>query len=411
MLEVSRAPSTFSNLNTSTFYSKSQVLGLGYRLIHKGIMGIGVVGGVKKLCFFTPARVLFLLMEITRKKQPVRDLRSAQEKRQAAAADMRPRVTLSFYRYVQIADPVDFRGRLLSKWNLFDCLGRIYVAHEGINAQMNVPKEHWAEFDTWVQSQPELADIPYKIAVEDGNLPSFFKLTIKVKDKIVADGLDDSSFDVTNTGAYLTAAEMNEYVNDPDAVIVDMRNAYESEIGHFEGAITPQVETFRDELKSTPELLRIHKNKKVALYCTGGIRCEKASAWLKHNGFTDVRHLKGGIIDYAHQVKELGLPNKFQGKNFVFDERLGERIGEEIISTCHICKTTKSDTHYHCKNQICHTLFLGCDGCIESKGGYCSWGCAQVDKLPAKTKKVLARYYNLYIRKRKPFKKMRLQTQ
>lgn len=330
------------------------------------------------------------------------------EKRKRAEADKRPRTTISFYRYVQIAEPEAFRTKLLKKWSELECLGRIYVAEEGINAQMNVLEKNWETFDAWTQSVSELAGTPYKIAVEEKDMPSFYKLTIKVRDKIVADGLDDSSFDVTNTGQYLTAAEMNQYIEDPNAVVVDMRNSYESEVGHFEGALTPEVETFRDELKKTPELLKIHKNKKIALYCTGGIRCEKASAWLKHNGFEDVRHLEGGIIDYAHQVEKEGLENKFKGKNFVFDERLSERISNEVISTCHLCKKSKSDTHYHCKNQICHTLFLGCDECVERKGGYCRLVCRQVDKLPTKTKKTLARHYNQYIRKRKPFKKTTL---
>lgn len=333
---------------------------------------------------------------------------SRTQQRTLAAADTRPRVTVSFYRYVQIADPSAFRLRLLKEWERLECRGRIYVAHEGINAQMDVLKERWSDFDLWTQSQPELQGVPYKIAVEESDAPSFYKLTVKVRDKIVADGLDDSSFDVTNTGAYLTAVEMNEYIKDPDAVVVDMRNSYESEVGHFEGAITPKVETFRDELKKTPELLKIHKNKKIALYCTGGIRCEKASAWLKHNGFTDVRHLKGGIIDYAHQVKEQGLENKFKGKNFVFDERLGERVGDEIISHCHLCKKTKSDTHYHCKNQICHTLYIGCDECVEQGQGYCGIVCRQVDKLPSETKRTLARYYNRLVRNRRQFRKTRL---
>lgn len=337
-----------------------------------------------------------------------RDLRSREQKRADAAADTRPRTTVSFYRYVRLDDPEAFRTKLYTKWSELECMGRIYVASEGINAQMNVLTERWGEFDAWVQSQPELAEIPYKIAVEEKDAPSFYKLTIKVRNKIVADGLDDSSFDVTNTGAYLTAAEMNEYINDPDAVVVDMRNNYESEVGHFEGAIMPNVVTFRDELKKTPEMLRIHKNKKVALYCTGGIRCEKASAWLKHNGFTDVRHLKGGIIDYAHQVKEQGLENKFKGKNFVFDERLGEKIGDEVIAHCHLCKTTKCDTHHHCKNQICHTLFIGCDDCLEKKHGYCSKRCELVDKLPESIKKKLARWYNTYVRRRKAFTKTKL---
>lgn len=334
---------------------------------------------------------------------------SRAERRRLAALDTRPRTTLSFYRYVRIEDPEAFRARLLQAWGAFDCLGRIYVAHEGINAQMNVPKENWEAFDAWVQAQPELAGIPYKIAVEE-TAPSFFKLTVKVREKIVADGLDDASFDVTNVGEYLTAAEMNAYIDDPDAIVVDMRNNYESEVGHFENAITPDVVTFRDELKNTPELLRIHKNKKIALYCTGGIRCEKASAWLKHNGFEDVKHLKGGIIDYARQVKEENIPNRFKGKNFVFDERLGERISDEIISTCHLCKEAKSDTHYHCNNQICHALFIGCDDCIEKRGGYCSWRCKQVDKLPQPVKKRLARFYNEVVRKRRPFEKTPLKS-
>jgi UPF0176 protein len=333
---------------------------------------------------------------------------SRQQKKALAAADTRLRTTLSFYRYVRITNPTAFRTRLLSGFEQFDCLGRIYVASEGINAQMNVPTEHFEAFDTWLQSQLELAGVPYKIAVEEKDKPSFYKLTVKVRTKIVADGLDDSSFDVTDTGAYLTAEEMNAYVEDPDAVVVDMRNAYESEIGHFKGAVKPDVETFKEELAVVPKLLAPYKNKKIGLYCTGGIRCEKASAWLKHNGFTDVRHLKGGVIDYAHQVKEKGLPNYFKGTNFVFDERLGERVGDEIISHCHLCATTKSDTHYHCQNQICHVLFLGCDGCMKKYGGYCSRTCRVVDEtLPAGAKKLIARYYNKWWRPAQ-FKKSRL---
>ena len=178
-------------------------------------------------------------MNVATQVKPHRDLRSRTQKRADAAADTRPRITLSFYRYVNISNPEVFRQRLLDKWSALDCLGRIYVAKEGINAQMNVPKMYWDQFDAWVQSQTELAGIPYKIAVEEGEIPSFFKLTIKVRDKVVADGLDDATFDVTNTGDYLTAAEMNEYIDDPEAVIFDMRNNYESEVGHFENAITP----------------------------------------------------------------------------------------------------------------------------------------------------------------------------
>lgn len=329
-----------------------------------------------------------------------REIRSRTERRTIAAADTRPRQTISFYRYVRIGDPVAFRERLLDGWGSLECRGRIYVASEGINAQMDVLKDRWEEFDAWTQDQPELTGVPYKHAVEEGSAPSFYKLTVKVREKIVADGLDDEGFDVTATGEYLTAEEMNAYIDDPEAVVVDMRNSYESEVGHFENAITPDVETFRDELTVAPELLRIHKNKKVALYCTGGIRCEKASAWLRHNGFTDVKHLKGGIIDYARQVKETGLPNRFRGKNFVFDERLGERIGTEIISTCHLCHREKSDTHYHCRNQVCHKLYLGCEVCVEGRAGYCSQWCQLTDQLPPRFQKRYARWYNALVRGR-----------
>jgi len=340
--------------------------------------------------------------------QKTKKVLSRVEKRQLAKSDTRPRKTLSFYRYIRLTDPDAFRLKLLEAWTELGCLGRVYVASEGINAQMSVPAENWAKFDSWVQAQPELNNVPYKLAVDEGDVSSFYKLTISTKDKIVADGLNDSSFDVTATGEYLDAFEMNEYIKDPEAVVVDMRNNYESEVGHFDGAITPDVVTFRDELKHTPELLKIHKNKKIALYCTGGIRCEKASAWLRHNGFKDVKHLKGGIIDYAHQVKSQGLENRFKGKNFVFDERLSERISDEIISTCHLCRKVKSDDHYHCHNQICNTLYIGCKVCLEKKNGYCGFRCAQMDRLPAKVKKHFARYYNKHLRENRPFVKTRL---
>lgn len=329
-----------------------------------------------------------------------------QELKKRVMIDGVPRTTLSFYRYVRILDPRAFRDMLMRELDALGCLGRIYVAHEGINAQMNVPTHEWDRFDAFLQSLPELQGVPYKIAVEETPVVSFYKLIIKVKDKIVADGLRDESFDVTKTGEYLTAREMNEYVNDPDAVLVDMRNGYESEIGHFEGALTPDVDTFREELQVVPELLKDKKDKKIALYCTGGIRCEKASAWLRHNGFQNVKHLKGGIIDYKHQVEREGLENKFLGKNFVFDERMGERIGDEVISYCHLCSTEKSDTHRHCTNEACHVLFLCCERCLKQKKGYCSYRCMTFDALPDRLKKLLTR--NNYKKKMVHFKKHRL---
>lgn len=315
--------------------------------------------------------------------------------------------TLSFYKYVAVADPAALRDELAAFWRQIGAVGRVYVACEGINAQMSVPAERFGDFDTFLKSKSEFTDMPYKFAVERGEAAAFKKLIVKVRAKIVADGLDDAAFDPGDTGPYLTAREFNDYIEDPEAVVVDMRNAYESEVGHFESAILPDVDTFRDELRVVPELLAGQQDKKIALYCTGGIRCEKASAWLKHQGFKDVRHLRGGIIDYKHQVEREGLPNRFRGTNFVFDERLGERIGGEVISSCHLCRIEKSDTHYHCRNQVCHVLFIGCENCVIERSGYCSWYCQLFDRLPAGIKKAYARIQNRWFRPAQ-FKKHRL---
>ena len=286
------------------------------------------------------------------------------------------RITLSFYRYVRIADPETMRNELFLRWDKLNCLGRIYLAAEGINAQMSVPVHHRDIFFTELNTLPEFKDMPVKLALEDDGR-SFIKLTIKVKDKIVADGLKDGDFDVTNVGTHLSALEFHKLVDDPDTVVVDMRNHYESEIGHFTGAILPQSNTFREELELVKEELKPYSNKKLLLYCTGGIRCEKASAYLKHNGFKDVNQLHGGIIEYVRQVKSNGLQSKFIGKNFVFDNRLGERVSDRIISTCHQCGKP-CDNHTNCANQTCHILFIQCDECREKFGGCCSDSCHEV---------------------------------
>ena len=291
------------------------------------------------------------------------------------------RRTLSFYKYVKIADPRAMRDFLFEKFHELGCLGRIYVAQEGINAQMNVPEHNFEKFDAFIQSLPEFAGVPYKLAVEEKGMSSFLKLIIKVRPKIVADGLDDSTFDPSNTGDYATAEDVNDMI-DRGVTVIDMRNLYEAEIGHFENAKIMPVDTFREQLAKVHEMFRDEKDEEVLLYCTGGIRCEKASAWMKHNGFKNVKHIKGGVIDYAHQVKEKGLPNKFRGKNFVFDERLGERIGDEIISDCQLCYKEKCDDYHHCRNLFCHMLFIGCGKCMKKLDGYCSRTCQILDKMP-----------------------------
>ncbi len=212
-----------------------------------------------------------------------------------------------------------------------------------------------------------------------------------MRDKIVADGLDDNTFDVTNKGVHVDAQTFNELAKDKDTLIVDMRNHYETEVGHFKGAICPDVDTFRDSLPIIEEMLEDYKqDKNILMYCTGGIRCEKASAYFKHKGFERVYQLEGGIINYAKQVKEQKLENQFLGKNFVFDDRLSERVGEEIISECHQCGKP-CDTHTNCKNLACNLLFLQCQECAKRYEGCCSHECQAVNQLPEEEQKVLRR--------------------
>ncbi|MFN4122971.1 MAG: rhodanese-related sulfurtransferase [Flavobacteriales bacterium] len=294
--------------------------------------------------------------------------------------DPTPRTTLSFYRYVIIKNPAETRDQLFKDWSAMGVLGRIYIAREGINAQLSLPTANLEKLRTYIDAIPYFKDIPFKIAVED-NGKSFYKLAIKVRHKIVADGLDDDTFDLTNVGNHLDAEAFNLALEDPETVVVDMRNHYESEVGHFVGAILPDADTFREELPIVINELKDEKEKKILLYCTGGIRCEKASAYLKHHGFKDVNQLHGGIIDYARQIKAKGLPSKFIGKNFVFDERLGERITDDIISKCHQCGAL-CDTHTNCANDDCHLLFIQCDACKEKYNACCSEKCMEIAALP-----------------------------
>ncbi len=313
---------------------------------------------------------------------------SAEERAQLIDEAGKDRLTISFYQYFQIKNPTLFRNKLFIEWEKLDVLGRTYVSYEGINAQISVPSENFLELKDQLDAIEFLKDIRLNVAVEQDN-KSFLKLKIKVRDKIVADGLNDETFDVTDKGVHLSAAEFNKMLADPNTVCVDMRNHYESEIGHFDGAVTPDVDTFRDSLDIIEEDLKDHKeDKNLLMYCTGGIRCEKASAYYKHKGFKNVFQLEGGIIEYTRQVKAEGLENKFLGKNFVFDHRRAERISDDVISNCHQCGTP-CDTHTNCANEGCHLLFIQCEACAEKTENTCSPECQDIIQLPYEEQKAL----------------------
>ena len=298
------------------------------------------------------------------------------------------RLTLSFYKYTQLGNPQLFRDFLFIHWNPLEVLGRIYVANEGINAQLSVPAKQFETFKASLDTITFLEGVRLNIAIEQDN-KSFLKLTVKVRNKIVSDGLKDEKFDVTQRGIHVNAQEFNDLLNDKNALCVDMRNHYESEIGHFDNAITPDVDTFRDSLPIIEEELEAHKeDRKIVMYCTGGIRCEKASAYFKHKGFKEVYQLEGGIIEYARQVKAQSLENKFIGKNFVFDERRSERISEDVIAQCHQCGAP-CDSHVNCINEACHLLFIQCAACQEKMNECCSISCKEISTLPPEDQREL----------------------
>ena len=290
-----------------------------------------------------------------------------------------PRTTLSFYRYVRLREVEVLRHALYQEWEALGVLGRIYIAPEGINAQVSVPTNNLEHFRKALDAREAFANVPWKIAVEDDG-KSFLKLAIKVKKKIVADGLADDAFDVTNVGEHLDARTFNRKMEE-GALVIDMRNNYECLIGHFEGAYLPKADNFRDAIEEVVEAFKGKKDAEVLMYCTGGIRCEKASAYLKHQGFTNVSQLHGGIIDYARQLKAEGLKSKYLGQNFVFDERLAERITDDVVSTCMQCGS-KSDRITNCHEATCNMLLVQCEACATKYADCCSPSCREIHQLP-----------------------------
>ncbi|HEX6849003.1 MAG TPA: rhodanese-related sulfurtransferase [Chitinophagaceae bacterium] len=319
---------------------------------------------------------------------------SRKELKERIKNDPTPRITVSFYCYFKIDEPTQFRNELYRHSKELGVLGRIYIASEGINAQISLPTANLETFRAYLYSIEPLNGLRLNIAVDDacpdtgGNGKSFYVLDIKVRSKIVADGINDPLFDMANKGAYVNAEQFNKLTNDPDTIVIDMRNHYEFEVGHFENAIEIPSDTFREQLPMAVDMMKENKDKNIIMYCTGGIRCEKASAFMKHSGFKNVFHLEGGIINYVNEAKEKNLDIKFHGKNFVFDQRLGERVTEEIISQCHQCGKP-ADTHVNCVNDACHLLFLQCDECKKKYEGTCSTECQDFIHLPEEEQKKL----------------------
>ena len=314
------------------------------------------------------------------------------------------RTTCSFYKYVTIVDPITFRDKIYEEFDNLEILGRVYIAEEGMNAQISVPDKNWGLFLKLISSIKSFDDVDIKTAINDGI--SFYKLIVKVKKEIVAYNIPKNKFNMDVVGEHLNTKQFNEAIENSNTTVIDMRNIYESEVGQFISAEIPQVEKSKDLLPKVREMLKGREHHQVLLYCTGGIRCEKASSFLINEGIKNVKQLQGGIIQYAHDIKKEGLESKFVGKNFVFDARLGERVTEDIISTCHLCGE-KSDSHKDCKNDACHILFIQCSKCDEKLNGCCSKECKKITSLPI-DEQIKYRKNQKYVDKRRYFKSTKL---
>ncbi len=303
--------------------------------------------------------------------------RSRKELREKLKLEPFARGTYSFYRYGHVENPAAWRDSLYRRWEPLGVLGRVYVAHEGINAQVSVPEASMGAFTTDLSEDPFLSGSRLNRAVEDDG-KSFFALHIKVRPTLVADGLGGETLDFSQAGPRLDAETFNQAMEGPGTVVVDMRNCYESEIGRFDGALRLKARTFSEAL---PEALEVVKRaaetrpvERVLLYCTGGIRCEKAGAYLAGHGIGNVAQLEGGILQYVREVRAQGLENRFLGRNFVFDGRMTERISDHVLAACSQCGNAW-DEPWNCAYDPCHRLFLQCPDCRKKWDGCCGEKC------------------------------------
>jgi len=271
---------------------------------------------------------------------------------------------ISFYRYTKIEKPAELRETLVSLCEKLQILGRILIAEEGINGAISGTKEAISTFKEKIERDLGFNDLTYREQVSEKM--TYHKLVVRVRKEVCA---FVTAVDVSNAGVRLSPSTIKQwYDSKEDFLIVDARNDYEYDVGHFENALKMPITNFRDFPQALP-FLRPHQNKKIVLYCTGGIRCEKASAYLKEQGFPEVYHLEGGIINYVNQFPD----TYWRGGLFVFDDRLVSDVGEPITQCAH-CQE-KTSQYINCHNQDCDKLVVCCERCQERMEKTCSEEC------------------------------------
>ncbi|TDQ41444.1 rhodanese-related sulfurtransferase [Aureibacillus halotolerans] len=280
---------------------------------------------------------------------------------------------LLYYKYVPIDDPESFADIHLAMCKEIGLLGRILVAHEGINGTVSGTVEQTDQYMDMLRSDSRFSDIVFKIDEAEGH--AFKKMHVRSRPELVNSQLDETIDPIKKTGTYLEPKDFKKAMEDEDVLIIDARNDYEFDIGHFKNAIRPDIKTFRE----LPEWIRTNladqKDKKVLTYCTGGIRCEKFSGYLLDEGFSDVNQLHGGIVTYGKDEEVQG--ELYEGKCFVFDERMAVPVNQKsdkVVGKCYYCGKPE-DRYVNCANPECNRLHVCCDECEESYRRSCSDEC------------------------------------
>ncbi len=279
-----------------------------------------------------------------------------------------------FYKYIEITDPWALRAQQRELCQQLGLKGRIWIAEEGINGTLSGPIEAADQYVAAMQQDERFADVDFKESFFEGE--TFPKLKVKVRPEVVRLGIDPRELTPENGGKHLTPQETHELITQKpdDLVIFDARNAFEAEIGKFTDAIVPDIEYFREFPEYIEKNLDKFKNKQVLMYCTGGIRCERASTLLKSKKVAkEVYQVEGGIHRYVEHYPD----GHFRGKNYVFDGRVSVRVNDDILSTCELCEVS-CDDYTNCVNAYCNKQFIVCDPCIDKMNNTCSKKCQEL---------------------------------
>lgn len=288
---------------------------------------------------------------------------------------------LLYYHYTPIQDPDQLRDQQFELAQRLGMKGRILISDQGINGTASGTPEAVEKYMAATNAYPGLEQLEWKISEADTHV--FPRLRVVVRPEIVTLGLkaQDIDVDLNHKAPYIEPEDLLKlYEEDEDFIIIDARNDYETKIGTFKDAMVPPIKNFREFPEYVQQNLADKKDRPVVTFCTGGIRCEKASAYLKEQGFTNVRQLHGGI----HRYSDTTGGKNFQGKMYVFDDRIQvevNTVNPSTIAKCQLCNQP-SDTYRDCVNDSCNKSFIGCETCVEPLAGACSEAClAEYQKL------------------------------